>query len=77
MAVSRDEVARMSVPERLDLIETIWSTLTWSTLTDDAADIPIPVATRLVLDRRVAEYRRDPSDTESWSELKAKLERPE
>jgi putative addiction module component (TIGR02574 family) len=69
MAVSRDELLRMSVDERLALIETIWSTLS-----DESESLGVSDVTRKELDRRLAAYYRNPDDTESWERVRARLE---
>ncbi|HEX3246869.1 MAG TPA: addiction module protein [Chloroflexota bacterium] len=69
MVVSRDELLGMTVPERLALIELIWSTIEDR---PDAYEISDELAKEL--DRRMAEYRRHPEATVSWEELRARLD---
>ena len=69
MAVSRADIQDMSVSERLDLIEMIWSTLS-----DDSDVLEISEATRRELGRRLAEYHRDPDATEAWEVVRARLD---
>jgi putative addiction module component (TIGR02574 family) len=69
LAVSRADIQDMSVSERLDLIEMIWSTLS-----DDSDVLEISVATRRELGRRLAEYRRDPDATEAWEVVRDRLD---
>lgn len=69
MAVSRAELESMSIADRLDPIEMIWSTLS-----DDADALEISEATRRELDRRLAEYRRNPDATEAWEDVRARLD---
>ena len=61
-----DEVARRSVSERLDLIGQLWDSLT-----DE--DLPLTVAQRTELERRLQTFERDRADSVTWAELKAEL----
>lgn len=61
-----DEVARLSVRERLDLIEQLWDSL-------DEADVPVTAAQKAELRRRVAMLDDDRAHFVTWNELKAEL----
>jgi len=62
------KVAGLSPADRLEFIGAVWDSLT-------AEDIPITEAERALLDIRLADMERNPSDQSSWSEVKARLER--
>ena len=66
-----DEAKRLSVTDRIELVEAIWDTVA-----EDASlgDIPLTQAQQAELDRRIEDWRRDPDSGSSWSEVKARLE---
>lgn len=69
MTISRDDILKLSVPERLELIDTIWDSL------DDASDeIPLTEAQKLEIDRRLARYQRGETQLYAWDEVRARLE---
>lgn len=72
MNIRREDLLRLSVAERVHLVEEIWDSLVES---PDA--LPVTDAQRRELDRRLEAYERDPSKTKTWSEVREKLDRPE
>ncbi len=66
-----DEAKRLSVTDRIELVEAIWDSVA-----EDAGlgDIPLTEAQRAELDRRIEDWRRDPESSSRWSEVKARLE---
>jgi putative addiction module component (TIGR02574 family) len=72
MSISTDEILRLSVSERLQLIETTWDSIA---ATPDA--VPITDAQREELDRRLERYAADPTRLSSWDEVRARLEAEE
>lgn len=68
---SWDEIRRLSVPERLQLVEDIWDSIA-----QDAGAAPALTETqRLELERRWASHVKDPSKAQSWSDVKDELGR--
>lgn len=65
--LSREEISRLSPPERLALIEQLWDSLS-------DAEIPLSAAQEAELDRRLATIERDRATGISWADLKAELE---
>ena len=61
-----DDVARLSVDERLDLIGQLWDSLA-------DGDVPITPAQRAELDHRLASFADDRARAVTWEELKAEL----
>ena len=59
----------LTAEERIDLMGRLWDSL------DPAAAAPLTDALAAELDRREAEVDADPERGESWSEIKAALER--
>lgn len=70
MTISLDEILKLNVPERVQLIEAIWDSIA-------AAPDPLPVTDkqRQELDRRLDAYAHEPSDLRPWDEVRERLER--
>jgi putative addiction module component (TIGR02574 family) len=65
--LTHDELARLTPPERLALISQLWDSLE-----DD--DLPLTLAQRAELDRRLATLDEDRREGITWAALKAELE---
>ena len=65
--LTQDELARLTPPERLALISQLWDSLR-----DD--QLPLTVAQREELDRRLATLELDRGEGTTWAALKAELE---
>jgi len=59
----------LSVEDRLQLIETIWDSIS-----NDPEKIPLTDSQRQELDRRKIEHEKDPAAAKPWSEIKARLQ---
>jgi len=76
-AYDLDRLRRLSVPERLQLVEDLWDTIA-----ADAPDDALPITPELAaeLDRRLAEHRANPEAAVPWemvrAELMARYQRP-
>ncbi len=68
--VDTHEIRRLSVSERLLLVEEIWDSIA-----SDQAQVPVTPEVQAELARRVAEHRANPADVVEWSTVKADLER--
>jgi len=62
------DILELSVAERLQLVEEIW---------DSIAEVPealeLTEVQKSELDRRLAEYRKDPSSAIPWEKVKERL----
>lgn len=67
-ALSHDELARLTPPERLALISQLWDSL-------EEEQLPLTAAQRVELDRRLETLHQDRSAGTTWEALKAELER--
>jgi putative addiction module component (TIGR02574 family) len=65
--MKRDEIARLSPPERLALIAQLWDSLE-----DD--QVPVTEAQRAELERRLTTVDQDRREGVTWASLKAELE---
>lgn len=61
---------RLSVAERLQLVEDLWDSVA-----EDAPDEAIPMTPELAaeLDRRLAEHEADPGSALPWEEVRARI----
>jgi putative addiction module component (TIGR02574 family) len=62
------KVASLSPADRLEFIGAVWDTLSQD-------DLPVTEAERALLDARLADMERNPSDQSPWSEVRTRLER--
>lgn len=64
-----DEIRKLSVATRLQLVEDIWDSIA-----QDTGALPVSEEQKRELERRWAEYKKDPT-TYTWSEVREELER--
>jgi len=62
------DVLKLSVPERIQLVEDIWDSIA---AVPEA--VPLTDAQREELDRRLDAYRRDPAAGSPWEEVRARI----
>lgn len=62
------DVAQLTVPERLALIEALWDSLR-----SQPAALPVSETERALLEARRAEHRRDPGGVIPWDAVRAEL----
>lgn len=58
-------IERLSIAERLRLVEDLWDSI--------AADTPLTDAQRTELDRRLADHEANPDDVVSWEEVQSSI----
>ena len=63
-------IDRLSVDERLTLVEDIWDTIA-----TDSSALPLTDTQRAELDRRLAEHESSPEDVIPWEEVRASRSR--
>lgn len=61
-------IDRLSLDERLTLVEDIWDTIA-----TDSGALPLTDAQRAELDRRLTEHKSNPDDVAPWEEVKASI----
>lgn len=66
------EAAKLSVPERIELVAAIWDSLAL-----EINALPVTEDHRSELDRRLAELDGNPEAGSPWEEVRARLERRE
>ena len=63
------EILRLSVSERIQLVEDIWDSIAAS-----PENLPVTANQKKELDRRLAEYRENPKAGRSWEEIRDSLD---
>ena len=61
-------IDRLTVEERLALVEELWDSIA-----ESGADLPLTDAQRAELDRRLAEHEAAPDDVVPWEDVKASI----
>ena len=61
-------IDRLTVDERLTLVEDIWDTIA-----TDGSALPLTDTQRAELDRRLAEHESSPEDVVLWEEVRASI----
>ena len=63
------EIARLSVPERILLLEDLWDSIA-----SEPSSVPVPQSHRTELDRRLVEYQRSPGSLLTLEQLRQRIE---
>ncbi len=63
------EITRLTVPEKILLLEDLWDSIA-----SEASSVPVPQSHREELDRRLAEYERDPGRLLILEDLRGRVE---
>lgn len=61
---------QLSIAERLQLVEDLWDSIAQEA---DADTLPLTDEEKALLDKRLADYERNPEEGSSWEEVKARL----
>ena len=64
------EIARLTIPERILLLQDLWDSIA-----SDESSVPMPESHREELDRRLAEYEKDPGRLLTLDDLRARVEK--
>ncbi len=63
-----DEIRKLSVAERIQLVEDVWDSIAAA-----AEELPVPDSHREELARRRTEHRQHPEDVIPWEEVRRQL----
>ncbi len=63
------EVTRLSVEDRLELVELIWDSIAIET-----SELPVPAAQLEELPKRLDRFEADPARTSSWKDVRRRVE---
>lgn len=70
MSTSIEELRKLPLPERLELVEELWDTIA-----EDADKLKLTEAQAAELDRRLAAHDAAPDEGVSWDELRGRLQK--
>lgn len=65
----REIILKLSVSERIQLVEEIWDSIS-----AHPESLPVTEAQKAELDRRLADYRANPSQGRTWEEVRESLD---
>ena len=68
MAVSLDEILKLSIEERLELVASIWDSIA-----DGVDTLPMSDSQRRMLDDRLDDLAKNPDLSSPWPEVKARI----
>lgn len=68
MAKPAVDYRKLSIAERLQLVEDIWDSIA-----QDTGAVPVPPEVLDEAERRLAEHRQDPASAIPWEQVKAEL----
>ena len=63
------EIARLTIPEKILLLEDLWDSIAM-----EESGIPVPQSHREELDRRLAEYEKNPGRLLTLDDLRGRVE---
>jgi putative addiction module component (TIGR02574 family) len=69
MAKPAADYRKLSIPDRIALVEDIWDSIA-----HDAQALPLTDDLRAELDRRWAEHERDPAAAIPWTEVRKEID---
>lgn len=70
MNVSREELQKLPVAERLELVEELWDSIA-----RDSDQLTLTPAQMEELDRRLADYEKNPEEGVPWEEVRDRIRR--
>lgn len=68
MGIQVSEILELSVAERIRIVAEIWNSIA-----ERQESLPLGDEERIELDKRLQEYRENPTEGIEWNELKKKL----
>jgi len=63
------EITRLTIPERILLLQDLWDSIA-----SEESSVPVPQSHREELDRRLAEYEKDPGRLLTLDDLRGRIE---
>jgi putative addiction module component (TIGR02574 family) len=70
MSVSREELRKLPLAERLDLVEDLWDSIA-----SESDQLTLTQAQMEELDRRFADYQQNPDAGVTWEEVRDRIRR--
>lgn len=63
-----EEILKMSVPERVLMVEAIWNSIA-----ENEEQVELSAETKQLLDERLEAHKNNPQEGSSWDEVKARI----
>ena len=63
-----NDILKLSVSERINMVETIWDSLA-----ESKENIKLSPQTKELLDQRLEDHRKNPNEGSSWEDVKARI----
>ncbi|MBK1988290.1 addiction module protein [Sphaerospermopsis aphanizomenoides BCCUSP55] len=63
------DISEISIAERIQLVEDLWDSIL-----EQQEELPLSEAQQQELDRRLENYKKNPTSGSSWEEVKQRLE---
>lgn len=63
-----DEIRKLSLAERIQLVEDVWDSIA-----AEGEELPVPESHRAELARRREDHRQNPEDVVPWEEVRRRL----
>ena len=70
MSVYREELQNLPLAERLELVEALWDSIA-----RESEQLTLTPAQMAELDRRFADYEKNPAEGVSWEEVRDRIRR--
>lgn len=70
MSIPIDDLRKLPIPERLELVETLWDSIA-----EDADQLLLSEKQGEELDRRITDHEKRPGEGVSWEELRDRLQK--
>lgn len=67
--LGKEDILRMSIPERIQLVEDIWDSIA-----ESADELPLSDAQKTELDFRLDAYHANPDGGSSWEEVRKRIQ---
>ncbi len=62
------DILKMSVPERILMVEAIWDSIA-----ENDEQVELSAETKQILDERLEAHKNNPDEGSSWNEVKARI----
>ena len=62
------DILKLSVPERILIVEAIWDSIS-----ENDEELEVSSETKQLLDERLKEHKANPDEGSSWDDVKAKI----
>ena len=70
MVPSLDDLKKLTVPERLQIVEALWDSIA-----EESSALPVTAEQAAILDERLAEMESDPDSGRPWEEFRRTLDK--